>query len=175
MSAPGWKTSSPSAERSHWSGSTRAPVDQAEVREAEFTDGNFQTVKMKDPAATPANYLQRMSVRVGSTIVLIRVRDVVWIQSHRNLLRLHLHHTSYEHRMTMKDIHKLLDPERFLRVHRSAIVNLDHVVDFELPRCGNGFVHLSNGLSLPVSKAERLALRCGLLSQSCAGAGADHV
>jgi DNA-binding LytR/AlgR family response regulator len=75
--------------------------------------------------------------------------------------------------MTMKDIHQRLDPERFLRVHRSAIVNLDHVVDFELPRCGNAFVHLSNGLALPVSKAARLALRQGLLSQSYASADAD--
>lgn len=172
MSALGWKATYPHLERSRWSGSKRSLFDQTQVGQEACTGGVFQAAR--DPATTPANYLQRMSVRVGNTIVLIRIRDVVWIQSHGNLLRVHLHNRSYEHRMTMKDLHQRLDPERFLRVHRSAIVNLDHVVDFELPRCGKALVHLSNGLSLPVSKAARLILRRGLLSPSYAGVGADH-
>jgi DNA-binding LytR/AlgR family response regulator len=164
MSAPGWKASYPNPERSRWSGSRRVLFDPIEVREAEPTDLIHQAVKeVKERTTTHADYLTRMSLRAGNNIFLIRVRDVVWIQSRRNMLRVHLHHASYEHRMTMKDILQRLDPERFLRVHRSAIVNLDHVVEFELPRCGNAFVHLSNGLALPVSKAARLVLRRGLL------------
>lgn len=125
-------------------------------------------------AASP-KYLNRMTVKAGDKILLIPVRDILWIQSHGNLLQLHLHAASYEHRMTIKEIYKRLDPEHFLRIHRNALVNLDHVLDFDLPRYGNAFVHLRNGKALPISRAVRMVLRRGLLSQSYASAGTDDV
>jgi DNA-binding LytR/AlgR family response regulator len=122
------------------------------------------------PGTAPAKYLNRITVKAGDRIVLVPVRDIVWIQSQGNLLQLHLQAACYEHRMTIKEIYRRLDPERFLRVHRNALVNLDHVVDFDLPRCGNAFVHLRNGKALPISRTVRLVLRRGLLSQSYASA-----
>ncbi|HUB18616.1 MAG TPA: LytTR family DNA-binding domain-containing protein [Acidobacteriaceae bacterium] len=116
-----------------------------------------------------------MTVRAGDRIVLVQVCDLMWIQSHGNLLRLHLQNASYEHRMTIKEMCGRLDPERFLRVHRSVIVNLDHVVEFDLPRYGNAFVHLRNGKALPIGRTARPVLRRGLLSQSYAAVGADEV
>ncbi|HTX42791.1 MAG TPA: LytTR family DNA-binding domain-containing protein [Acidobacteriaceae bacterium] len=107
---------------------------------------------------------------MGDRIVLLSVRDIFWVQSHGNFLRLHMKDVTYEHRMTIKDLSKRLDPDRFVRVHRSAIVNLDHVVEFDLPRYGNAFVHLRNGKAVPISGNGRLALRRGLLVHSCASA-----
>jgi DNA-binding LytR/AlgR family response regulator len=149
-------------------------VSQSEAREAESGYG-FDSIPQseKAPETAPAKYMNRMTVRAGDKIVLVPVRDILWIQSHGNLLQLHLPNASFEHRMTIKDIYKRLDPERFLRVHRNAVVNLDHVVDFDLPRHGNAFVHLRNGKSLPINKSVRLVLRRGLLSQSYASAGVD--
>jgi len=112
-----------------------------------------------------AKYLSRMSMRAGDRIVLVSVQDIVWVQSYGNLLRLYLHGASYEQRMTMKEICQQLNPEYFVRVHRNAIVNLDHVVEFELPRCGNAVVRLRNGKTLPVSGSARVALRRGLLTR----------
>ena len=129
----------------------------------------------KAPAAAPAKYLNRMTVKAGDRIVLVPVCEILWIQSHGNLLQLHLHSATYEHRMTIKDLCRRLDPERFLRVHRNALVNLDHVVDFDLPRYGNAFVHLRNGKALPISRTMRMVLRRGLLSQSYASTGTDDM
>jgi two-component system, LytTR family, response regulator len=176
MSAPGWKASYPKQEESRWSGPKPVLIDEAETRKAESTNGIYQAVKAAtNPAARPAQYMSRMSVRVGDNIVLIPVRDVVWVESDRNLLRLYLPNASYKHRMTLKEISKRLDPERFFRINRSAIVNLDHVVEFVLPRCGNSFAHLSNGQALRVSRAGRLALRRRLFSQSVASADFDPI
>ncbi len=125
------------------------------------------------PGRATTKYLNRITVKAGDKIVLVPVRDILWIRSHGNLLQLHLNTASYEHRMTIKDIYRRLDPEHFLRIHRNALVNLDHVVDFDLPRYGNAFVHLRNGKALPISRAVRLVLRRGLLSQSYASAAAD--
>ena len=59
----------------------------------------------------------------------------------------------------MKNLQGLLDPMHFLRVHRNAIVNLDHVLEFYLPRIGNMFAKLDNGMSLPLRRANRAFLR----------------
>lgn len=64
----------------------------------------------------------------------------------------------------MNDLYKRLDPDCFLRVHRNAIVNLNYVVEFVLPRYGNAFVYLQDGQALPISKTGRKALRRNLLS-----------
>lgn len=174
MSGLGWKAPYPGQKGSRWSDSKPLLFDPAVVRDAGFADDPLVSME-KDSATAPGRYLSRMCIRAGSSIVLIRIRDVVWVQSHRNLLRLHLQNITYQHRMTMKDIYKRLDPERFLRVHRNAIVNLDHVVEFQLPRFGKACVHLSTGQVLPVSQTARLLLRRGLLSQCCAAADGDAI
>jgi two-component system LytT family response regulator len=149
-------------------------VAQREATEAEPAYGTDSAAASgKAPGTAPAKYLNRITVKAGDRIVLVPVRDILWIQSHGNLLQLHLQTASYEHRMTIKELCGRLDPERFLRVHRNALVNLDHVVDFDLPRCGNAFVHLRNGKALPISRTVRLVLRRGLLSQSYAPAGTN--
>lgn len=156
MNAVGWKPSKP--ERSRWPVGGASFLDKPAARDPRLNSGQ------EDPA--PAKHLSRMSVRSGDKIVLLQVSDVLWIQSHRNLLRLHLEHVSYDRRMTLKDLAGRLDPQRFLRIHRGAIVNLDHVVEFELPRSGNALVHLRNGIALPVSRVARLQLKRSLFSQA---------
>ncbi len=111
-------------------------------------------------------FLERMAVRLDDRIVLVRFQDVFWFQSKGNLLCLHLEGNDYDCRMTMKDLLSKLDPGRFLRVHRNAIVNLDHVREFDLPRCGNAVARLHNGSVLPISRTGRLEVRRSLLCQS---------
>ena len=70
-------------------------------------------------------------------------------------IRLHMGKTSHLLGQSMKNLQAVLDPNRFVRVHRNAIVNLDHVDEFYLPTRGNMFVKLNNGVSLPLRKANR--------------------
>jgi two-component system, LytTR family, response regulator len=105
------------------------------------------------------HFLQRMAVEAHEKILLVKVADIRWMQSSGNQIRLHLAKTSYLIRQSLKNLHALLDPSRFLRVHRNAIVNLDHVEEFHLPPNGNMFVKLNDGLCLPLRKANRALLR----------------
>jgi two-component system LytT family response regulator len=107
-------------------------------------------------------FLQRLAVEANETIVLVRVDDIRWMQSSGNHIRLHVGKTSHLIRQSMKNLETLLDPNRFLRVHRNAIVNLDHVEEFHLPPNGNMFVRLNDGLCLPLRKANRAQLRKSL-------------
>ncbi len=111
-------------------------------------------------------FLSRMPVKVGDKIVLLYTRDIVWIQSKGNWICLHSQTADYDHRMTMADLQTQLDPNVFLRVHRNAIVNMNHVLEFSLPRKGNAFVYLRNGKALPISRYRRSELRQYLRSSS---------
>src|ERR1700691_4896169 len=179
MTMLGWQASYSNQERSRSGSLEHVLSDDVSQPEARETGSGYAIDSVfesgKAPGTAHAKYMNRMTVKAGNKIVLVPVRDILWIQSHGNLLQLHLLTASFEHRMTIKDIYRRLDPERFLRVHRNAVVNLDHVVDFDLPRLGNAFVHLRNGKALPISKNVRLVLRRGLLSQSYASAGVDDV
>lgn len=104
-------------------------------------------------------FLRRMAVEENEKIVLVRVEDIRWMQASGNYIRLHVEKTSHLIRQSMKNLQALLDPNHFLRVHRNAIVNLDHVEEFHLPPNGNMFVKLDDGLCLPLRKANRALLR----------------
>jgi two-component system, LytTR family, response regulator len=104
-------------------------------------------------------FLQRLAVEANETIVLVKIEDIRWMQSSGNHIRLHVANASYLIRQSMRTLQTLLDPNRFLRVHRNAIVNLDHVEEFYLPPNGNMFVKLNDGLCLPLRKANRALLR----------------
>lgn len=109
-------------------------------------------------------FVQRLAAESEESIVLLNVRDVLWLQSFGNHIRVHSWNATHLVRSTMKKIQAMLDPRHFLRVHRNAIVNLDHVVEFFLPVTGNMFVKLDNGACLPLRRATRASLR-RLLSQ----------
>lgn len=104
-------------------------------------------------------FLQRLAVEAGEKIVLVRVEDIHWMQSSGKHIRIHVGKTSHLLRQSMKRLEAMLDPNRFLRVHRNAIVNLDHVGEFYLPSKGNMFVKLDNGASVPLRKGNRAVLR----------------
>jgi len=104
-------------------------------------------------------FLQRFAAESEGRIVLVKARDILWLQSFGNHIRLHSAQATHLVRYTMKKLQVLLDPSHFLRVHRNAIVNLEHVVEFFLPATGNMFVKLDNGTCLPLRRANRASLR----------------
>jgi len=108
---------------------------------------------------TSSKFLSRLAVEVNERFILIRVNDIQWVQSCGKHVRLHLGEASYLLRQSMRSLQASLDPSRFLRVHRGAMVNLDHVAEFHLPLAGNMFVKLSNGRSLPLRRGNRSTLR----------------
>jgi len=111
-------------------------------------------------------FLQRFAAESEGRIVLIKVSDVLWLQSFGNYIRVHSASATPLVRNTMRKLQPLLDPALFLRIHRNAIVNLDHVVEFFLPNTGNMFVKLDNGVSLPLRRSSRASLRKFLKQQS---------
>lgn len=113
----------------------------------------------REKAVGRTQFLQRLTVEAGEKIVLVRVEDIQWIESAARYVRLHVGSKSHALRRSMRSLQAMLDPKRFLRVHRNVIVNLDHVDEFHLPLDGNMFVKLNNGVALPLRKGNRSVIR----------------
>jgi two-component system LytT family response regulator len=119
--------------------------------------GEFLSGKQGDLPRT--GWLERLVVESDHKMLLVRAEDIDWIQSSGDYVRLHVGSACHLLRRTMKELQALLDPKRFLRVHRSAMVNLDRVKEFYLPPTGNMFVTLKTGVSLPLRRHTRFSLR----------------
>jgi two-component system LytT family response regulator len=129
-----------------------AAIGQA--RRAALTD----SLGYAENGAKQRRFAQRLAVEAGEKIVLLRTEDIEWLQGSGNYIRIHLGEMVYLLRQSLTKSAGTLDPSRFLRVHRNAAVNLVHVEEFCLPAEGNMFVRLTNGLCLPLRKAN-----CALL------------
>ncbi len=73
------------------------------------------------------DYVQRLSVPVDEHLILVDVASIDWIEANRNSVRLHVGKDSYTLRQTMTHLASRLDPSVFLRVHRSALVNVHRI------------------------------------------------
>ena len=98
------------------------------------------------------DYLERIPVRVDERVLLLPVDDIVWIRANRNTVELHLVDAMHELRETMTTLAAKLDPRRFARVHRSAIVNLRRVRDIHPWFNGHHVLTLDTGQQLRMSR-----------------------
>ncbi len=112
------------------------------------------------PPAGPAP-LQRLAVRSVGRLRFIAVDDIESIQGAGVYVDIHVNGDVVAHRDTLARLAERLPADHFVRVHRSAIVNLAHVVRVEQGRGGTCAVHMTSGARIPVSRTYRRALRMG--------------
>ncbi|MEP7009707.1 MAG: response regulator [Acidobacteriota bacterium] len=106
---------------------------------------------------------ERLVVKTAGRVQFLKVDDLDWIDAAGNYVRLNAHGKSHLLRETMAGIEDRLDPGRFVRIHRSAIVNLDRVKELVPGVHGDYEVVLQTGARLPLSRScrERLEVALG--------------
>jgi len=97
----------------------------------------------------------RLVVRNKGNLLFLRTSEIEWVTAQGNNVRIHAGKNMYTVREKIGDLEQRLHPTRFLRVHRSVIVNIDIVA--EVQRCGSGeyIVLLRNGRELPLGRSYR--------------------
>jgi two-component system LytT family response regulator len=105
------------------------------------------------PAAEPARHASRLVVKSAGRTVFVRVDEVDWIEADDYYARLHVAGKTHLLRETMGSLEARLDPVRFFRVHRSAIVNLDRVREVQFLFRGEHVVILHDGTKLKLSRS----------------------
>jgi len=109
-------------------------------------------------AAEPARHASRLVVKSAGRTVFVRVDEVDWIEADDYYAKLHVAGKTHLLRETMASLEARLEPTRFFRVHRSAIVNLDRVREVQFLFRGEHVVILHDGtrLKLGRSRLEKL-------------------
>ena len=102
---------------------------------------------------------ERFLVRKLGREFLVAARDIEWLQASGNYVNLHVRGHDYPLRSTMAASKTGSTRRASLRVHRSYLVNLDHVASIEPLDTGDARVHLRDGGMLPCSRRHRDALR----------------
>lgn len=105
----------------------------------------------------------RIAVRTNGRVVFVKIDDVDWIEASDNYVCLHCGKDTHVLRETMGQLESRLDPARFLRVHRSAIVNLDRIKELQPWFRGDYRVLLRDGTELTLTKSHREKLESRLL------------
>jgi two-component system, LytTR family, response regulator len=103
----------------------------------------------------PRERASRFLVRSREKIVFIKAAEIDWIEAADYYVSIHAGGRSHLLRKTMAEIETELDPERFVRVHRSAIVNLDRVRELHPLFRGDSVLVLQDGTKLRLSRARR--------------------
>jgi two-component system LytT family response regulator len=97
----------------------------------------------------------RFLVKSGEKWVLVRMSDIQWVVAEENYVRIQLGNASHLIRQTMAGILTRLDPQRFKRIHRSTIVNLDFVQELHPWNGGDLSVIMQDGTRLTLSRTYR--------------------
>ncbi|HET6655904.1 MAG TPA: LytTR family DNA-binding domain-containing protein, partial [Gammaproteobacteria bacterium] len=105
--------------------------------------------------AAAAKQLTRFAVKSVGKTIFVGVDDVDWVETAGNYLCLHAGHETHLIRETMSRLESQLDPQRFARIHRSAIVRLDRIKSMQPLFNGDRCVTLHDGTQLTMSRSYR--------------------
>ena len=85
---------------------------------------------------TPHGPSELLLIKSNGRLLFLKMSELQWVEAERDYLRLHLATGTHFIRDTMNNFQQRLDPSGFLRIHRSAIVNIHEVALQKLSRCG---------------------------------------
>lgn len=97
--------------------------------------------------------LTRLVVKSGGRIFFLRVEEIDWIEATDNYVRIHAGPECHMIRETMQSLEDRLNPEKFLRIHRSTLVNLDRIRELQPVFHGDYLVKLKDGTELTLSRS----------------------
>jgi len=114
--------------------------------------------EMLDARSPDKGPRDRFVVRSRGKIVFVRYDDVDWIEAQGDYVRLHCGKASWLLRETMRSVERTLGSDRFLRIHRSTIVNVDRIRELRSFDNGDYAVLLHDGTELRLSRSYRDAV-----------------
>ena len=106
-----------------------------------------------------SRYLTRLTVKQGTRTQFVSIAQVDYFEAEANYVRVHVGDRSHLVRDTLTSLAEQLDPSRFVRVHRSLIVNISRVVEVESLFSGEYVLFLANGRKLTTGRTYRPALQ----------------
>jgi two-component system LytT family response regulator len=137
-----------------------AALARARTRLAGLQAGEFGQSVLRMLAVAPGGerYLDRLVLKAHGSTHLVKVADIDWIEGAGVYVNLHVGGRELLYRTALHQLAARLEPARFVRVHRSAIVNIDSIVRLEPVSHGEFDIILKHGGHTRVSRTYRSAL-----------------
>ena len=110
------------------------------------------------PAPRPRRWLDWVMVKTRGRVEFVRTADIDWIEAEGNYVRLHAGKKGWLVREKIGALEERLDPEAFLRVHRSSIVQVDRLAELHPMVAGDGILVLRDGTQVKLSRGYRRRL-----------------
>ncbi len=149
--------------------------DSALKRAKERLGGKLPApAELSSSARPPTQTLERIVVRDGTRVNIIPIAKLDFAEAQDDYVALSSEGKKHLKQQTISSLEKALDPERFLRIHRSYIVNLERVTKIEPYSKDNYVVVLSSGAQLPVSRNGYARLRAILDQKTGAGRSEEN-
>ena len=139
----------------------RALLDQARSRDATADEAYDANASVATTSQAP---LTRLVIKTAGRVMLLKVDDIDWIESADYCVRVHSGGRAYMIRDSMGSLEMRLDPTRFFRTSRSAIVNLDRIQEMQPSFRGEHVIMLRDRTKLMLSRPRRARLEA-LLQQ----------
>ena len=140
------------------------PFDEARFRRSlerarkELRSGGSNSTglcNLLDAVQTQRRYLQRVVVKSRGRVIFLKSSDIDWLEGSGNYVTLHLHQDTYLLRESLTALERKLDPVQFIRLHRSAIVNVDRIKELAPWSGGEQAVFLQDGTQLTIGRVFR--------------------
>jgi two-component system LytT family response regulator len=106
--------------------------------------------------------VERIMARAGEETAVIRVDDIDWIEARNYCVKLHVGGREYLVRESMTRLGARLNPDKFVRIHRSSIINLDRLDSLQPYFHGGYIVRLHDGTRLQLSRSRKATLERAL-------------
>jgi len=117
-----------------------------------------QVMKFAEATAVAHRREERIAVRHLGRVKLIQMDEIEWIEASSNYVTLHVGSHEFTVRASMPEILERLGTDRFVRIHRSTIVNILKIVEFRSKGHGDYDVVLRSGAVVTFSRSQRHAL-----------------
>jgi two-component system LytT family response regulator len=115
--------------------------------------------KPSEQPVASSGYLTRLLIKSSGRVSFLKTDDVDWIGAEDYYVKLHVGRKNHLLRETMNDMEAKLDPLKFVRVHRSSIVNVDRIRELQQNVNGEYLVVLQDGTELKLSRSRREQLQ----------------
>lgn len=116
---------------------------------------NIKLINLLEDFTLRGKPVDRLIVKIKGKIIFVKTEDIDWIEAAGDYARLHVKKEQYLIRDTITELSSKLDPQKFIRIHRSTLVNIDRIKEMEPIFYGDYQIVLHDGTRLNLSRTHR--------------------
>jgi two-component system, LytTR family, response regulator len=120
---------------------------------------NEKLIQILQSRKSEPKFLDRLAIKSRGRVIFLRTDEITWIETAGNYLELHTGKESHLIREPISDFEQRLNPERFIRIHRSCIVNVESIKELQPGFGGEYLVVMNDGQQLTASRGYRERLQ----------------